>query len=101
MKKLSKIRLVQYFLYDTLDIDIGMSCGIFGANGSGKSSLLDAVQTVMLRRTSEAAATPASPSTRRPTKATTTAAASAPIASANTATPPKRAYATAPTPTSP
>lgn len=48
MKKLSKIRLVQYFLYDTLDIDIGMSCGIFGANGSGKSSLLDAVQTVML-----------------------------------------------------
>lgn len=48
MKKLSKIRLVQYFLYDTLDINIGMSCGIFGANGSGKSSLLDAVQTVML-----------------------------------------------------
>ena len=92
MKKLSKIRLVQYFLYDTLDINIGMSCGIFGANGSGKSSLLDAVQTVM---------TPASPSTRRPTKATTIAAASAPIASANTATPPKRAYATAPTPTSP
>ena len=43
MKKLSKIRLVQYFLYDTLDINIGMSCGIFGANGSGKSSLLDAV----------------------------------------------------------
>lgn len=39
---------MQYFLYDTLDIDIGMSCGIFGANGSGKSSLLDAVQTVML-----------------------------------------------------
>ena len=25
-----------------------MTCGIFGANGSGKSSLLDAVQTVML-----------------------------------------------------
>ncbi len=48
MKKLIKIRLVQFFLYDTLDIDIGMTCGIFGANGSGKSSLLDAVQTVML-----------------------------------------------------
>lgn len=43
MKKLIKIRLVQFFLYETLDIDIGMTCGIFGANGSGKSSLLDAV----------------------------------------------------------
>ena len=48
MKKLIKIRLVQFFLYETLDIDIGMTCGIFGANGSGKSSLLDAVQIVML-----------------------------------------------------
>ena len=35
MKKLIKIRLVQFFLYETLDIDIGMTCGIFGANGSG------------------------------------------------------------------
>lgn len=48
MKKLIKISLVQFFLYEALDIDIGMTCGIFGANGSGKSSLLDAVQIVML-----------------------------------------------------
>lgn len=48
MKKLIRIRVVQFFLYEMRDVVVGMNCGIFGANGSGKSSLLDAVQIVML-----------------------------------------------------
>lgn len=48
MKQLIGIRLVQFFLYEAQDIKVGKVCGIFGANGSGKSSLLDAVQIVML-----------------------------------------------------
>lgn len=48
MKKLIWIRVVQFFLYEMRDVEVGMNCGIFGANGSGKSSLLDAVQIVML-----------------------------------------------------
>ena len=78
---------MQFFLYETLDIDIGMTCGIFGANGSGKSSLLDAVQIVMLGA-NEGSATRASPSTPRQTKPITAAAASAPIVWGSTAMPP-------------
>jgi len=48
MKKLIRIRVVQFFLYEMRDVEVGMNCGIFGGNGSGKSSLLDAVQIVML-----------------------------------------------------
>lgn len=48
MKKLIRIRVVQFFLYEMRDVEVGVNCGIFGANGSGKSSLLDAVQIVML-----------------------------------------------------
>lgn len=48
MKKLIRIRVVQFFLYEMRDVVVGTNCGIFGANGSGKSSLLDAVQIVML-----------------------------------------------------
>lgn len=48
MKKLVRIRVVQFFLYEKREVVVGMSCGIFGSNGSGKSSLLDAVQIVML-----------------------------------------------------
>lgn len=48
MKKLIRISVVQFFLYEAKDVDVGTNCGIFGANGSGKSSLLDAVQIVML-----------------------------------------------------
>lgn len=48
MKKLIRIRVVQFFLYEMREVVVGMNCGIFGANGSGKSSLLDAVQIVML-----------------------------------------------------
>lgn len=48
MKKLIRIRVVQFFLYEMREVVVGTNCGIFGANGSGKSSLLDAVQIVML-----------------------------------------------------
>ncbi|HFF2829687.1 TPA: SbcC/MukB-like Walker B domain-containing protein [Stenotrophomonas maltophilia] len=48
MKKLIRIRVVQFFLYEMRDVEVSLTCGIFGANGSGKSSLLDAVQIVML-----------------------------------------------------
>src|SRR3569623_2065288 len=48
MKKLIRIRVVQFFLYEMRDVEVGMNCGICGGNGSGKSSLLDAVQIVML-----------------------------------------------------
>ena len=45
---MARPRLVQFFLYEMRDVEVGTNCGIFGANGSGKSSLLDAVQIVML-----------------------------------------------------
>lgn len=48
MKLLIKIQLVQFFLYEKREVSIGQFTGVFGANGSGKSSLLDAVQIVML-----------------------------------------------------
>lgn len=48
MKQLIRIRLVQFFLYEMREVELGLACGVFGANGSGKSSLLDAVQIVML-----------------------------------------------------
>lgn len=47
MKQLVSIRLVQFFLYERLDIRIGKISGVFGPNGTGKSSLLDAVQIAM------------------------------------------------------
>lgn len=47
MKQLGSIRLVQFFLYERLDIRIGKISGVFGPNGTGKSSLLDAVQIAM------------------------------------------------------
>jgi predicted ATPase len=53
MKELTAIRLVQFFLYEKQDVTLGRTCGIFGANGSGKSSLLDAVQIVMFGASAE------------------------------------------------
>ncbi|WP_241082021.1 SbcC/MukB-like Walker B domain-containing protein [Achromobacter xylosoxidans] len=48
MKMLTRIRVVQFFLYEQRDFEVALNTGIFGPNGSGKSSLLDAVQIVML-----------------------------------------------------
>lgn len=47
MFKLIQIKVVNFYLYESRQVDVGAITGIFGANGSGKSSLLDAVQTVM------------------------------------------------------
>jgi len=48
MKQLVGLCLVEWFLYEKRHVNITSKCGVFGANGSGKSSILDAIQTVML-----------------------------------------------------
>jgi chromosome segregation protein len=47
MKRLESIKLVQFLLYESEDFPIDETSGLFGANGSGKSSALDAVQIAM------------------------------------------------------
>ncbi|WP_296646931.1 SbcC/MukB-like Walker B domain-containing protein [Thiobacillus sp. 63-78] len=47
MKYLESINLVQFFLYEREHIRVTEITGLFGANGSGKSSFLDAVQIAM------------------------------------------------------
>ncbi len=47
MKRLEKIRVVQFFLFERQEILLDEITGIFGPNGSGKSSMLDAVQIAM------------------------------------------------------
>lgn len=47
MKKLEKIRVVQFFLFEKQEILVDEITGIFGPNASGKSSMLDAVQIAM------------------------------------------------------
>lgn len=47
MKLLTKIVLVQWYRIDALDIPIVGNAGIVGDTGTGKSALLDAVQTVL------------------------------------------------------
>ena len=47
MKYLESINLVQFFLYEREHVRISEITGLFGANGSGKSSFLDAVQIAM------------------------------------------------------
>lgn len=47
MKYLESIKLVQFFLFENIDIKIKEITGIFGPNASGKSSLVDAVQIAM------------------------------------------------------
>jgi|GEM_PF-2492093 len=47
MMELRRITMVQWFLFEALDIDVGGDVAIIGSNGSGKSSILDAVQTVL------------------------------------------------------
>lgn len=48
MKRLSSIGLVQWFLYENEDFPIALNTAFLGPNGTGKTCLLDAVQTVML-----------------------------------------------------
>ncbi len=48
MKLLNRISLLQFFLYEREDLDVGRNTAFLGPNGTGKTCLLDAVQTVML-----------------------------------------------------
>lgn len=48
MKSLKSIGMVQYFLYEKLDLDIGGNTAFLGPNGTGKTALLDALQIVFL-----------------------------------------------------
>jgi hypothetical protein len=48
MKLLEHIALVQFFLYESLDLDTGLNTAFLGPNGTGKSALLDAIQMVVL-----------------------------------------------------
>jgi len=48
MKLLEHIVLVQFFLYGSEDLEIGLNTALLGPNGTGKSAILDAIQVVML-----------------------------------------------------
>lgn len=48
MKHLDGIGLVQYFLYERLDLELGLNTAFLGPNGTGKTALLDALQIVLL-----------------------------------------------------
>lgn len=48
MKKLKRICVVQFFLYDAEEFEITGHAAFLGQNGSGKTSLLDAIQIAML-----------------------------------------------------
>ncbi|WP_447754577.1 SbcC/MukB-like Walker B domain-containing protein [Pseudomonas nicosulfuronedens] len=56
MKRLESIKLVQFLLYEADVFPLGEITGIFGLNGSGKSSALDAVQSVMFGASASAMA---------------------------------------------
>jgi hypothetical protein len=47
MKKLNKIVLIQWYLLSALEIPVRGNMAIIGPNASGKSSILDAMQTVL------------------------------------------------------
>ncbi|HJV66448.1 MAG TPA: SbcC/MukB-like Walker B domain-containing protein [Geomonas sp.] len=47
MKKLNKIVLVQWYLLSAVEVPVRGNLAIVGPNASGKSSILDAVQTVL------------------------------------------------------
>lgn len=48
MKQLEAIGLVQFFLYERKDLELGWNTAFLGPNGTGKTALLDALQTVLL-----------------------------------------------------
>jgi energy-coupling factor transporter ATP-binding protein EcfA2 len=48
MKRLESVKLVQFLLYEQQEFRLEEITGLFGRNGSGKSSVLDAVQIAMM-----------------------------------------------------
>lgn len=48
MKQLEAIGLVQFFLYERKDLQLGWNTAFLGPNGTGKTALLDALQIVFL-----------------------------------------------------
>ncbi len=48
MKQLEAIGLVQFFLYERKDLELGWNTAFLGPNGTGKTALLDALQIVFL-----------------------------------------------------
>ena len=48
MKQLESVKLVQFLLYEQQEFRLEEITGLFGRNGSGKSSALDAVQIAMM-----------------------------------------------------
>ena len=47
MYELENISLHNWYLFEAEDVSIWRETGIIGGTGAGKSSLLDAIQTVM------------------------------------------------------
>ena len=47
MKKLSKIIMIQWYLFDAEELRVNGATAIVGANAAGKSSILDGVQIVL------------------------------------------------------
>jgi ABC-type branched-subunit amino acid transport system ATPase component len=48
MKRLERIFLVQFYLFDAEEVEIGGNTAWLGPNGAGKTSVLDAIQIVLL-----------------------------------------------------
>lgn len=48
MKRLERMFLVQFYLFDAEEVDIGGNTAWLGPNGAGKTSVLDAIQIVLL-----------------------------------------------------
>ena len=48
MKKLTKIKLINWHLYADSTIDVSNNVVICGGNGSGKSTLIDAIHLLFL-----------------------------------------------------